>query len=452
MRLVLACAAAAAAADLGPCGARGRYGEAPNETLFYLKTIKTASSSLRFLFLRFARAERLAALRGRRAGGQFFDAATAKGDTRWPAEFEDPGESRSPPGAFDVAFDHSTWDAAALDRYLPRARKFASSRDVVARAVSAIAYFHRDATPDEYFGGCRIVEGGLCGGWSRLQHAEKDAVHVWNSVAWQLRARAAARPLDFRRPAAEAARLAAADVSEAVGAVRGAVFDFVVVAERYDASLVLLRSKLCWRWLDVVGPEPPLAPAPQDASRRASHRAAAPLRNVTARTLVALNVLDGRIHAAARDAFDAARRAYGGNFDRDVAFFRAYKFALLVTCVVCRARLPPRALAAYADACGDLRPTCRDLAAHESRIPTETDVAARRSRDARAEAALVALVAGCPVPLATAEVCPAGDRSLCRAGPLCLARCAPPRGRLGALWARHVLRLDERDCAGAILV
>ncbi|KAK7238646.1 hypothetical protein SO694_00020335 [Aureococcus anophagefferens] len=216
MRIVLACAAAAAAADLGPCGARGRYGEAPNETLFYLKTIKTASSSLRFLFLRFARAERLAALRGRRAGGQFFDAATAKGDTRWPAEFEDPGESRSPPGIFDVAFDHSTWDAAALDRYLPRARKFASSRDVVARAVSAIAYFHRDATPDEYFGGCGIVEGGLCGGWSRLQHAEKDAVH--------------------------------------------------------------------------------------DASRRASHRAAAPLRNVTARTLVALNVLDGRIHAAARDA------------------------------------------------------------------------------------------------------------------------------------------------------
>ncbi|KAH8074729.1 hypothetical protein JL721_2301 [Aureococcus anophagefferens] len=250
MRIVLACAAAAAAADLGPCGAGGRYGEAPNETLFYLKTIKTASSSLRFLFLRFARAERLAALRGRRAGGQFFDAATAKGDTRWPAEFEDPGESRSPPGIFDVAFDHSTWDAAALDRYLPRARKFASSRDVVARAVSAIAYFHRDATPDEYFGGCGIVEGGLCGGWSRLQHAEKDAVH--------------------------AARLAAADVSEAVGAVRGAVFDFVVVAERYDASLVLLRSKLCWRWLGVVGPSRRFAPAPQDASRRASHRAAAP--------------------------------------------------------------------------------------------------------------------------------------------------------------------------------
>ncbi|KAH8053174.1 hypothetical protein JL722_9841 [Aureococcus anophagefferens] len=211
MRIVLACAAAAAAADLGPCGARGRYGEAPNETLFYLKTIKTASSSLRFLFLRFARAERLAALRGRRAGGQFFDAATAKGDTRWPAEFEDPGESRSPPGIFDVAFDHSTWDAAALDRYLPRARKFASSRDVVARAVSAIAYFHRDATPDEYFGAAE-------------------------SVAWQLRAPAAARPLDFRRPAAEAARLAAADVSEAVGAVRGAVFDFVVVAERSRSS------------------------------------------------------------------------------------------------------------------------------------------------------------------------------------------------------------------------
>ena len=123
-----------------------------------------------------------------------------------------------------------------------------------------------------------------------------------------------------------------------------------------------------------------------------------------------------------------------------------------MTYVVCRARAPPVALAAYADACGDLRPTCRDLASHESRIPTETDVAARRLRDARAEAALVALVAGCPVPLATAEVCPAGDGSLCRAGPLCLAKCAPPRGRLGAFWARHVLRLDERDCAGAILV
>ncbi|KAH8045351.1 hypothetical protein JL722_14244 [Aureococcus anophagefferens] len=229
MRIVLACAAPRRRGPPGPA-ARGRYWRGSNETLFYLKTIKTASSSLRFLFLRFARAERLAALRGG-AGGQFFG-----------------GDGQG--------------DAVA--------GRFVSSRDVVARAVSAIAYFHRDATPDEYFGGCGIVEGGLCGGWSRLQHAEKDAVHVWNSVAWQLRARRGARssggPRRGRAPRGRG-RL------QAVGAVRGAVFDFVVVAERYDASLVLLRSKLCWRWLGVVGPSRRSRPRPRTrAAARATAR------------------------------------------------------------------------------------------------------------------------------------------------------------------------------------
>ena len=62
LRLVaplLAAAAASAWTNLGPCGANGRWGETVEEKIFFLKTIKTAGSTTRFIFLRFARGERI---------------------------------------------------------------------------------------------------------------------------------------------------------------------------------------------------------------------------------------------------------------------------------------------------------------------------------------------------------------------------------------------------------
>ena len=58
--------------DLGPCGRAGRWGETVEEKLFFLKTIKTAGSTTRFAFMRFARGERMATLRANAPGGILF--------------------------------------------------------------------------------------------------------------------------------------------------------------------------------------------------------------------------------------------------------------------------------------------------------------------------------------------------------------------------------------------
>ena len=68
--------------NLGRCGATGRWGEALEEKLFFLKTTKTAGSSIRSLFVRFARSERLAVLRSTQPGGVLFPASGASQQAR----------------------------------------------------------------------------------------------------------------------------------------------------------------------------------------------------------------------------------------------------------------------------------------------------------------------------------------------------------------------------------
>ena len=62
--------------DLGPCGAAasGRWGEAAEERLFFLKTIKTAGSTLRGMFDRFAEMEGMGRLGSIMPGGIFYNA------------------------------------------------------------------------------------------------------------------------------------------------------------------------------------------------------------------------------------------------------------------------------------------------------------------------------------------------------------------------------------------
>ena len=221
---LLAAAAASAWTNLGPCGANGRWGETVEEKIFFLKTIKTAGSTTRFIFLRFARGERMALLRSSNPGHILLD-STGRSQ-RWvdAKRFDAVGAARPrPAGAsrYDVALDHATLDAQALATYLPGARWVTVSRDVPSRVVSAIAMFHGDMSPRDYFAGCAALDRGLCRGVAVKRPGLSENVHIWNSVAWQLGERAAAPPIDFARPYASVKRLERADASALVDLVEG---------------------------------------------------------------------------------------------------------------------------------------------------------------------------------------------------------------------------------------
>ena len=149
--------------NLGTCGRRGRWGEAVEEKLFFLKTIKTAGSTTRFLFMRFARGERLAPLRANAPGGILFD-QHASSQTWLPRNKMRavPGGSRPRPAGvspYDIAADHSTLDLPRLRESLPGARWVTVSRGVVSRVKSAIRMFHNEATPRAHSGGVELSAG-----------------------------------------------------------------------------------------------------------------------------------------------------------------------------------------------------------------------------------------------------------------------------------------------------
>lgn len=270
--------------NLGQCGASGRWGEAPEEKLFFLKTTKTAGSSIRSLFARFARSERMAVLRSTQDGGILFPADGRS--QRWveSRHFEPvsagSARARSGPAVYDVAYDHSTMDVPALRRHLPGARCFTSSREVVSRIVSAIALFRDEATAQTYFNGCRkLTPRNLCAGpFSDAARLSRNNHRIWNSVAWQLGAplpRADFTPTGRDVLDDAAARLARIPVDRYERFVEGPgndTFALVLLVERLDESLVLLRSLLCWRWVDIITEEPPLAPMMQEAGARKIHR------------------------------------------------------------------------------------------------------------------------------------------------------------------------------------
>ena len=648
-------AAASAWTNLGPCGANGRWGETVEEKIFFLKTIKTAGSTTRFIFLRFARGERMALLRSSNPGHILLD-STGRSQ-RWvdAKRFDAVGAARPrPAGAsrYDVALDHATLDAPALATYLPGARWVTVSRDVPSRVVSAIAMFHGDMSPRDYFAGCAALDRGLCRGVAVKRPGLAENVHIWNSVAWQLGERAAAPPIDFARPYASVKRLERADASALVDLVEGnhsGAFALVMLTERYDESLVLLRSIFCWRWMDLLTQQPPVAPVQQDKrNRQEKHdrpksvkapevykakqthpfhlakvfegkkkdgrnatkrrkraraapplveggipgavaanvkqqrsrlrrpatgkpaakaapkpRAAAPPRppprpptrpKVEARSFVAtpaptlgarddgegstpdlwlfaafglaaaataaapdfrlrgpadalgatitaavaggliygaglavaagaralwapgarggtrapraaaraprrrlgrdaldetvarLNALDVAVHDAARRRFDALTDAYGGPeaLARDARFYRAFRFAVAVACLRCESKAPGLLPAYAALDCADFAATCVELRRVDFVDLGAVDVGKRRSRDARAEAAIVELLRGC-ADLRAATVCPAGQPSLCATGPVCEPGTPelPAKCDLGEAY-RHW----HTDCAG----
>ncbi|KAH8083369.1 hypothetical protein JL720_8251 [Aureococcus anophagefferens] len=236
---LLAAAAASAWTNLGPCGANGRWGETVEEKIFFLKTIKTAGSTTRSQ--RWVDAKRFSAV----------GAAAAAGRAR-----------------YDVALDHATLDAQALATYLPGARWVTVSRDVPSRVVSAIAMFRGDMSPATTFRAARRSTAASAAASPSSGRACPKRAHLELRGLAARRARRGA-PIDFARPQRPSS--ASADASALVDLVEGnhsGAFALVMLTERYDESLVLLRSIFCWRWMDLLTQQPPVAPVQQDRRNR----------------------------------------------------------------------------------------------------------------------------------------------------------------------------------------
>ena len=430
--------------DLGPCGRAGRWGETVEEKLFFLKTIKTAGSTTRFAFMRFARGERMATLRANAPGGILF--ALDGSNQRWLPRDKMravPGGSRPrPPGSapYDIAADHSTLDLARLREALPGARWVTVSRPVLSRVKSAMKMFHNEATPHAYFkDSCaRASSAGLCQGRPR-RLPPQDTLHIWNSIAWQMGIKLPRIDLgDTERMAAVLALVNVTPVVKRIEGIGAETFSLTMLTERYDESLVLLRSLLCWRWLDVLTPEPPLSPIQQSGAARLAakrKRAAAvradPLNGTLDRTILELNPVDMAIHEAAVRRFAAHVDAYGGAevLARDVRFFRSFRMAVAVTCLQCRAPTgsQPPAPAYGAVPCAALRETCDELqyqvlpavSNHRgSAAAIRQAIEARRHNEAEAEHAIVYLLDGCEEHMATVRVC-SRHKTCCATGDLC---------------------------------
>lgn len=127
-----------------------------------------------------------------------------------------------------------------------------------------------------------------------------------------------------------------------------------MLTERMDESRVLLRSRLCWRWLDVLIPAPPLQENQQAKVNRKSFqqqqqlkqqqqkkkRLAAPKPSppppLARERLLAMNALDVKIHDAAKEKFQELAKRYGeSRLADDVTFLNRYQSALSVMCLSC---------------------------------------------------------------------------------------------------------------------
>lgn len=314
------------------------------------------------------------------------------------------------------------------------------SRTVLSRVKSAIKMFYNEATPRAYFkDSCaRASPSGLCQGHPRRLPMQ-DTFHIWNSVAWQMGVKLPRIDLgDTERMAAVLARDNVTSLVKRIEGTGAETFSLTMLTERYDESLVLLRSLLCWRWLDVLTPGPPLNDIQQSSAvrlRAEGKRAVAvrgdPLNGTLDRTILELNPADLAIHEAAVRRFAAHVDAYGGEgvLARDVRFFRSFRVAFAVTCLRCRAPTSSQPPApAYGEVpCVALRETCSEL--QSSILPLVNDhrdsaatirqaVEARRYNEAEAKHAIVRLLDGCEEHMATVRVC-SHQKTRCVTGDVC---------------------------------
>lgn len=385
--------------NIGQCSAAasGRYGEALGERIFFLKSYKTASSTTRDVLEMFRQDLAMRPVWSTRPGGALCGPELGKWfylrfkDTRG-ARPRGPGNAAE---TYDISDVHSCLDLAAVRKYLPNARWITLSRDPLERVRSAIAYFMQESTVDQFL---RQFENGK-------HHFDLQKQHrIVNSVAWVNGVPASHPSIEGKTVAEVFKTFQKANLSTALRRFEETgpeTFALVMLTERYEESLVLLRSVLCWRWSDILVQGPPLSVAQQSSTaRRANKGIHKPVANVSRSNLkkiLQLNHLDVQLHDAAKRKFSQLTEQYGGpaKLAEDVRFFRRYSFTFAAVCLTCTrgpANGAPTGLQDFN--CEDFQRKCFDLS-QEKRAVFPVERAVDTSDAGRADAALVKYLFAC---------------------------------------------------------
>ncbi|KAM3655981.1 LOW QUALITY PROTEIN: galactose-3-O-sulfotransferase 4 [Ammospiza maritima maritima] len=243
----------------------------PRSHLVFLKTHKTGGSSVLNLLARFGEARRLRFALPRRY--QF----------GYPAAFRAERVRGFAPGAgsFDIICHHMRFNLSEVQRVMPNdSFYFSIVRDPALAAESAFSYF-RAAAPA--FRSAPSLGAFLAAPW-RYFRAGLRGNHYARNLQW----------FDFGLP--EPAHPAQVP---ALLAELGRVFPLVLLAERFDESLVLLRHRLCW---------------PRDAVDLFPHNSRGSSRNLSAeqlRRLRAWNSLDWALYSHFNRSFWREAERFG---------------------------------------------------------------------------------------------------------------------------------------------
>lgn len=137
-------------------------------------------------------------------------------------------------------------------------------------------------------------------------------VKIWNSFAWQLGVHEAAQPMMLCCAKEARAAFSRVDLKPFIVHDLNHRFDFILVTDQYDESLVLLRHKMCWSWSDMIAPGAPLSTPIQDGRsyHKASRTKAEALDPTVRAWLQSLNYLDMQHHQVVLAKFQRAVHAY----------------------------------------------------------------------------------------------------------------------------------------------
>lgn len=408
--------------NIGPCGAKGPWGAVRGERIFYMKTIKTASSTTMELFENFALRHKLNAIKDARTGhGNMIDDATF--GPNWKQSMIAWMKDR----IFDISYIHSSYDRAAIAKYLPNARLFTISREPVSRFISACNMF-LGSGPDDVVARKSID--------MKFQH------RVFNSVAFQFgQPEAREQALQIQDVARAEKAFAAANMDRILASVEGPMrfytsphdedipggFDLVMITERLDESYMVLRSMLCWSFLDLLTRSMPLSLPDQDHRSRA-HEYHDTLSEVGRSKVLSLNALDVRIHEAALRAFNetVSTRYPGGqeSLSRDVLLFKRFKHLHSAACLACcegdkpllnPTGKPVRSLAAID--CSAVRESCSVMMLRSTIKHCHSGSSGGAYA---AEDTIFASLHACNGTFQEVAVCPMHHEDMCATGELCL--------------------------------
>ncbi|XP_014663371.1 PREDICTED: galactosylceramide sulfotransferase-like [Priapulus caudatus] len=261
--------------------------------VFFLKVHKCASSTLQNMFMRYGKRHKLTFVlppRGNYVG--------------YTSPLDASAIVRHPSGVYNMLVHHSRFELRSVRALMPRAVLTA----VVRRPAAVFESLYHFSHWEQRFNVNLTTFLTDPRGFTARKHAKPGrSPPPRNSMLY-----------DFGLPAEQFWNKTR--IYETAQAVR-ATFDLVMLAERMEESLVLLRALLCWPWRDVVVLSANVRAA--EAKRQSGGGGSGAMTAELAHSIETWNWGDAILYGVLADTFESRVAAYGrANMQRDLAVLR----------------------------------------------------------------------------------------------------------------------------------